>query len=173
MGKVLIGNIKGPQGIQGPKGERGLQGPVGPVGPQGEKGDTGAQGPKGDRGATGPQGPAGPMPPLVNNFLTTESGLGAADAKTVADLYSQNLSFAKSIDDLSTSLSNINNKFLLKNIAIQVSSIYSNEYIDLEFIQTSTQKYLFRIYIHTCRLSMYESKDNGKSYTTLWDRILS
>ena len=100
--RILIGNIKGPQGLQGPQGERGLQGPVGPVGPQGEKGDTGAQGPKGDRGTTGPQGPAGPMPPLVNNFLTTESGLGAADAKTVADLYSQNLSFAKSISEIGT-----------------------------------------------------------------------
>ena len=171
--RILIGNIKGPQGLQGPQGERGLQGPVGPVGPQGEKGDTGAQGPKGDRGTTGPQGPAGPMPPLVNNFLTTESGLGAADAKTVADLYSQNLSFAKSIDALSTSLKQFNNKFSLKNIAIQEFSIYSNEYIDLVLTQTSTQLYLFRIYIHSPRLTMYESKDSGKSYSVLWDRILS
>lgn len=35
--------------------------------------------------------------PLINNFLTTEAGLGAADAKTVADLYSQNSSFAQSL----------------------------------------------------------------------------
>ena len=38
MARILIGNIKGPQGEQGP---------------QGLKGDTGAQGPKGDPGADG------------------------------------------------------------------------------------------------------------------------
>ncbi|MBD5549469.1 MAG: collagen-like protein, partial [Lachnospiraceae bacterium] len=96
MGRILIGNIKGPQGVQGPQGERGIQGPEGPVGPQGEKGDTGAQGPKGDKGATGPQGPAGPMPTLTENLLATVPGtaLDATMGKQLKDeLDSQNISF--------------------------------------------------------------------------------
>lgn len=44
--QINLGNIRGPQGVQGP---------------QGVKGDTGAQGPKGETGTTGPQGPAGPQ----------------------------------------------------------------------------------------------------------------
>lgn len=35
------GNIKGPQGIQGPKGNDGIQGPAGEPGPQGPRGDVG------------------------------------------------------------------------------------------------------------------------------------
>ena len=64
MARILIGNIKGPQGEQGP---------------QGPKGDTGPQGPKGD---------TGPMPTLINNGTTTQAGVGALDAaygKTLAD----------------------------------------------------------------------------------------
>ena len=102
MARILIGNIKGPQGIQGPKGERGIQGPQGPAGPQGEKGDTGAQGPKGDKGATGAQGPAGPMPTLTNNLLATVPGtaLDATMGKQLKDeIDSQNLSFAKSLSN--------------------------------------------------------------------------
>lgn len=87
MARILIGNIKGPQGIQGPKGDRGIQGPQGPAGPQGEKGDTGAQGPKGDKGTTGAQGPAGPMPTLTNNLLATVPGtaLDATMGKKLKD----------------------------------------------------------------------------------------
>ena len=61
MGRILIGNIKGP------------------------KGDTGPQGPQGNMG---PQGPQGPLPPLVNNALATTSGIAALDAvmgKTLQD----------------------------------------------------------------------------------------
>ena len=97
MARILIGNIKGPQGIQGPKGDRGIQGPQGPAGPQGEKGDTGPQGPKGDKGATGLQGPAGPMPTLTENLLATAPGtaLDATMGKQLKDeLDSQNLSLA-------------------------------------------------------------------------------
>lgn len=66
---VGVGNIRGPQGIQGiqgpqgVKGPQGIQGDTGPQGPRGEKGDPGAtgpqgiQGPKGEKGDTGPQGP--------------------------------------------------------------------------------------------------------------------
>lgn len=41
MAKVLIGNVKGPQGergVEGPQGPQGIQGPEGPQGPQGESG---------------------------------------------------------------------------------------------------------------------------------------
>lgn len=65
MARLLIGNIKGPQGAQG------IQGPQGPV------------------GATGPQGP---MPDLVNNALATEAGVAALDAamgKTLQDQIAQ------------------------------------------------------------------------------------
>lgn len=61
MSRILIGNIKGPQGAQG------IQGPQGPV------------------GATGPQGP---MPDLINNALATQAGVAALDAvmgKTLQD----------------------------------------------------------------------------------------
>lgn len=101
MARILIGNIKGPQGIQGPKGDRGIQGPQGPAGPQGEKGDTGAQGPKGDKGATGAQGPAGPMPTLTENLLATVPGtaLDAIMGKQLKDeIDAQKLSFIQSID---------------------------------------------------------------------------
>lgn len=71
MQRILIGNIKGPQGAQG------IQGPQGPV------------------GATGPQGP---MPDLVNNALATEAGVAALDAvmgKTLQDQITQlNSNFA-------------------------------------------------------------------------------
>ncbi len=60
MGKVWIGNFKGPKGDPGPQGPQGIQGPQGPEGPQGPTGETGAQGIKGDMGPTGPAGPQGP-----------------------------------------------------------------------------------------------------------------
>lgn len=80
MARILIGNIKGPQGPQGEKGD------VGPQGPQGIQGDTGPQGPqgvqgvKGEIGPQGPQGIQGPLPPLIANYLATESGKAALDA---------------------------------------------------------------------------------------------
>lgn len=80
MARILIGNIKGPQGPTGNPGRdwsAGLTGnpgrdwPTGPQGIQGEKGDTGPQ---------GPQGIQGPLPPLIANHLATESGKAALDA---------------------------------------------------------------------------------------------
>lgn len=38
---ILKGNIRGPQGIQGPIGPQGIQGPIGPQGPKGDTGDVG------------------------------------------------------------------------------------------------------------------------------------
>ena len=55
----LIGNIRGPQGEQGPagpQGPQGEQGPVGPQGPQGEQGPVGPQGPQGEAGGSGEGG---------------------------------------------------------------------------------------------------------------------
>ena len=83
---VSIGNIRGPQGIQGATGATGPQGEKGDTGaqgPQGEKGDTGAtgavgpqgeQGPKGDTGPTGPQGPQGIQGPKGEKGDTGEQG---------------------------------------------------------------------------------------------------
>ena len=83
---VGIGNIRGPQGIQGATGATGPQGEKGDTGaqgPQGEKGDTGAtgavgpqgeQGPKGDTGPTGPQGPQGIQGPKGEKGDTGEQG---------------------------------------------------------------------------------------------------
>lgn len=83
---VSIGNIRGPQGVQGAPGATGPQGEKGDTGaqgPQGEKGDTGAtgavgpqgeQGPKGDTGPTGPQGPQGIQGPKGEKGDTGEQG---------------------------------------------------------------------------------------------------
>lgn len=51
--KTLIGNVRGPQGLQGPQGPQGIQGPQGP------KGDTGPVGPTGPTGPVGPKGESG------------------------------------------------------------------------------------------------------------------
>lgn len=55
---------------------------------------------RGPRGIQGIQGEPGPMQALINNFLTTEAGLGAADAVTVATL-------KKEIDEVDNSLGQI------------------------------------------------------------------
>lgn len=60
MGKVKIGNFKGPKGEPGPQGPQGPQGPIGEQGPTGATGATGPKGPKGDTGLQGPEGPQGP-----------------------------------------------------------------------------------------------------------------
>lgn len=80
MARIPIGNIKGPQGIQGEKGDKGDIGPQGIQGIQGPQGDEGPQGPQGETGPQGPQGIQGPLPPLIDNYLATESGKAALDA---------------------------------------------------------------------------------------------
>ena len=170
--------LQGPQGLEGPRGEKGdigPQGPEGPAGPQGEKGDTGAQGPQGKTGATGLQGPAGPMPTLTENLLATVPGtaLDATMGKQLKDeLDSQNISFAKSIGDLNTSLSQVNNKITLSNLANATFSINS-DYIDMLFRVTSNHQFIFRVFRTSARFAMYESNDGGKAYVTLWYKILS
>lgn len=92
MAKVLIGNFKGPQGIQGPKGDTGAQGPTGATGAtgaKGEKGDTGAQGPAGAAGAAGQRGSLWYTGTAVTGTSTTAAvfaGTGIANA-LVGDMY--------------------------------------------------------------------------------------
>ena len=59
MSKILIGNVKGPQGETGPQGPQGIQGEQGPQGIQGEAGPQGPKGEQGPQGAQGIQGEAG------------------------------------------------------------------------------------------------------------------
>lgn len=102
MARIPIGNIKGPQGIQGEKGDKGDIGPQGIQGIQGPQGDEGPQGPQGETGPQGPQGIQGPLPPLIDNYLATESGKAALDA-IVGKLLDERLTAAeKSLTQLNS-----------------------------------------------------------------------
>lgn len=96
MARIPIGNIKGPQGIQGEKGDKGDIGPQGIQGIQGPQGDEGPQGPQGETGPQGPQGIQGPLPPLIDNYLATESGKAALDA-IVGKLLDERLKAAETL----------------------------------------------------------------------------
>nr|DAX10167.1 MAG TPA: collagen alpha 1(VIII) chain protein [Caudoviricetes sp.] len=105
MARILIGNIKGPQGPQGIQGETGPQGLQGIQGETGPQGPQGIQGEKGDTGPQGPQGIQGPLPPLIANYLATESGKAALDA-IVGKLLDERLTAAeKSLTQLNSDLS--------------------------------------------------------------------
>ena len=105
MARILIGNIKGPQGPQGIQGETGPQGLQGFQGETGPQGPQGIQGEKGDTGPQGPQGIQGPLPPLIANYLATESGKAALDA-IVGKLLDERLTAAeKSLTQLNSDLS--------------------------------------------------------------------
>ena len=104
MARILIGNIKGPQGPQGIQGETGPQGLQGIQGETGPQGPQGIQGEKGDTGPQGPQGIQGPLPPLIANYLATESGKAALDA-IVGKLLDERLTAAeKSLTQLNSDL---------------------------------------------------------------------
>ncbi len=104
MARILIGNIKGPQGPQGIQGETGPQGLQGIQGETGPQGPQGIQGEKGDTGPQGPQGIQGPLPPLIANYLATESGKAALDA-IVGKLLDERLTAAeKSLTQLNSEL---------------------------------------------------------------------
>ena len=80
MAKVLIGNFKGPQGIQGETGATGAQGPTGA---------TGATGPRGATGATGQRGSRISKGTAITGASTTAtifSGTGITDA-LINDIY--------------------------------------------------------------------------------------
>ena len=105
MARILIGNIKGPQGPQGIQGETGPQGLQGIQGETGPQGPQGIQGEKGDTGPQGPQGIQGPLPPLIANYLATESGKAALDA-IVGKLLDERLTAAeKAVTQLNSDLS--------------------------------------------------------------------
>ena len=105
MARILIGKIKGPQGPQGIQGETGPQGLQGIQGETGPQGPQGIQGEKGDTGPQGPQGIQGPLPPLIANYLATESGKAALDA-IVGKLLDERLTAAeKSLTRLNSELS--------------------------------------------------------------------
>ncbi|WP_433858229.1 hypothetical protein [Streptomyces kronopolitis] len=91
----VVGNLKGPQGVQGVKGDTGAQGVKGDAGPQGVQG---VKGDKGDRGDTGPAGADGTgagtvtavntVAPDVNGNVTLAAvnvGALAASTKGVAN----------------------------------------------------------------------------------------
>ena len=104
MARILIGNIKGPQGPQGIQGETGPQGLQGIQGETGPQGPQGIQGEKGDTGPQGPKGIQGPLPPLIANYLATESGKAALDA-IVGKLLDERLTAAeKSLTQLNSDL---------------------------------------------------------------------
>ena len=104
MARILIGNIKGPQGPQGIQGETGPQGLQGIQGETGPQGPQGIQGEKGDTGPQGPQGIQGPLPPLIANYLATESGKAALDA-IVGKLLDERLTAAeKSLTQLNSDI---------------------------------------------------------------------
>lgn len=107
MARILIGNIKGPQGPQGIQGETGPQGLQGIQGETGPQGPQGIQGEKGDTGPQGPQGIQGPLPPLIANYLATESGKAALDA-IVGKLLDERLTAAeKSLTQLNSDVKHI------------------------------------------------------------------
>lgn len=104
MARILIGKIKGPQGPQGIQGETGPQGLQGIQGETGPQGPQGIQGEKGDTGSQGPQGIQGPLPPLIANYLATESGKAALDA-IVGKLLDERLTAAeKSLTQLNSDM---------------------------------------------------------------------
>lgn len=114
MARILIGNIKGPQGPQGIQGETGPQGLQGIQGETGPQGTQGIQGEKGDTGPQGPQGIQGPLPPLIANYLATESGKAALDA-IVGKLLDERLTAAEK------SLTQLNSDFFNRIDATKIS----------------------------------------------------
>lgn len=78
MARLLIGNIRGPQGVAGPQG---LQGPQGVAGPQ------------------------GPLPPLINSATATAAGEAALDAamgRTLDNKISNKLDIDKIANNVTT-----------------------------------------------------------------------
>ena len=121
MARIPIGNIKGPQGPQGIQGETGPQGIQGIQGETGPQGLQGIQGEKGDTGPQGPQGIQGPLPPLIANYLATESGKAALDA-IVGKLLDERLTAAeKSLTQLNSDLKTKQSSLLVKDVSINMT----------------------------------------------------
>jgi len=130
MARILIGNIKGPQGPQGIQGETGPQGLQGIQGETGPQGTQGIQGEKGDTGPQGPQGTQGPLPPLIANYLATESGKAALDA-IVGKLLDERLTAAeKSLTQLNSDLKGL---VTVKTFYSSTKTFESNTCTDIPF----------------------------------------
>lgn len=67
---LAVGQIQGPQGIQGVQGPSGAAGSTGPQGVQGPAGPTGAQGPQGNQGIQGPAGTNGTSVTILGSVPT-------------------------------------------------------------------------------------------------------
>lgn len=132
MARIPIGNIKGPQGIQGEKGDKGDIGPQGIQGIQGPQGDEGPQGPQGETGPQGPQGIQGPLPPLIDNYLATESGKAALDA-IVGKLLDERLKTAE------TSIAQLNSDM---RVVIKYRNNIDNVYVQ---VYKGDQRYFLQI----------------------------
>ena len=78
-----VGNIEGPQGIQGEKGEQGIQGPKGEQGIQGPKGD------KGDKGVDGPTYKAGTGIEITSDNVINNTQSGAVWGNITGTLSNQ------------------------------------------------------------------------------------
>ena len=156
MARILIGNIKGPQGIQGPKGD------IGPQGIQGPKGDTGPAGPKGATGATGPQGPQGPqgiqgpLPPMVANYFMQEQGKAALDAY-MGYLIKQKL------DELVSKDAELLEKFTQLNSDLQILYHIPDGSVGLQAGIGSSIRYRFQV-VSDGRIMLFKSIDGGKTW---------
>ena len=82
MAWVLVGNIRGPQGLPGPTGPEGPAGATGPEGPPGDPGPTGVQGPDGIQGPAGPAGAAGIGVPVGGTAGQVLGKIDTADYNT-------------------------------------------------------------------------------------------
>ena len=165
MARILIGNIKGPQGPQGIQGETGPQGLQGIQGETGPQGTQGIQGEKGDTGPQGPQGIQGPLPPLIANYLATESGKAALDA-IVGKLLDERLTAAeKSLTQLNSETSARWNNATPKTLWINVipstiNTVYKyqhNSLIGANMVSLAFESAVYDILILT---------GNGRAYGT-------
>ena len=135
MARILIGNIKGPQGPQGIQGETGPQGLQGIQGETGPQGPQGIQGEKGDTGPQGLQGIQGPLPPLIANYLATESGKAALDA-IVGKLLDERLTAAeKSLTQLNSDM----------RVVVKYRNNIDNVYVQ---VYKGDQRYFLQIIIN-------------------------
>ena len=100
MGKVLIGNFKGPKGDAGSQGERGPAGAVGPAGPAGPQGIAGPAGPTGPQGPEGKQGLQGPPGEVTREDM--ERAIADAIAAAQGDTGRLDLLFGAMLDKTNT-----------------------------------------------------------------------
>lgn len=181
--------------LKGIKGDTGAKGDPGTAGPKGEKGDTGEQGPKGDTPtvadnmtvaftqassrsniATGEKLSvimgkikkffADLTAPAFAQMITTKEDLLATkvtgyvpDAKAVADTYTElNGKLASKLDS---------SKILLSTTPQMRFSIYDanpDDY-DIDFRRSETTIIKFRFHITNSNVDVYETRDNGASWT--------